>query len=58
MAGFPKVDEAPEGGAGIRSVLTMGSLVSPSGNEVLDLFSQFVFFLFCFSSLSPASVFW
>ncbi|PUZ54399.1 hypothetical protein GQ55_5G128800 [Panicum hallii var. hallii] len=34
MAGFPKVDEAPEGGGGIRSVLTMGSLVSPSGNEV------------------------
>ena len=56
MAGVPEADEAAEGGGGgIRSVLTMGSLVSPSGNEVLhlvasqnnyfetNLFSQFVF---------------
>ena len=37
MAGVPEADEAPEGVGGIRSVLTMGSLVSPSGNEVLHL---------------------
>jgi len=35
MAGVPEADEAPEGVGGIRSVLTIGSLVSPSGNEVL-----------------------
>lgn len=63
MAGVAGVDEAapPEGGGGIRSVLTMGSLVSPSGNEVL---SQFISSCSCVLvlaasvlSLAPASVF-
>jgi hypothetical protein len=42
MAGvLLEVEEAPEGGGGIRNVLTMGSLVSPSGNEVLFLSVSF-----------------
>ena len=59
MAGVPEADEAAEGGGGgIRSVLTMGSLVSPSGNEVLHLvasqnnYFETNLFLFRFGSLS------